>query len=197
MKTKRFLIRKILKPLGFNLDYYSPRPFTRFLKKQNKKGLIGIEIGVRDGWNALDLLENLSIKKLYLIDPYTTYKGYAESQSPNYQKWINKKKDIAKIVLKKYNSKIVWVYDFSEKAVSKIKEQVDFVYIDGNHEYPFIKKDIGLYYPKVKSGGVIGGDDYFYSEESKSLNFGVVKAVDEFFDDKIMFEDTDWWAVKK
>lgn len=101
-----------------------------------------------------------------MIDPYLAYKGYKESQVPNYGKGISKKKEIAKKILKKYKDKVVWIYAFSEKAISEIKEQVDFVYIDGNHEYAFVKKDIELYYPKVKIGGIIGGDDYFLSEKS-------------------------------
>ena len=47
----------------------------------------------------------------------------------------------------------------SEDAVDDIPEKLDFVYIDGNHAYEYVKKDIGLYYPKLKKGGVIGGHD--------------------------------------
>ncbi len=36
----------------------------------------------------------------------------------------------------------------------------DWIYIDGNHLYEFVKQDLQLYYPKVKPGGCITGDDY-------------------------------------
>ena len=199
IKMKRFILRRTLKPLGFNLDYYSPRPMIRFLKASRKKDLVGAEIGVRDGWNALDILENLSIKKLYLIDPYMAYADYKESQDMhNYQKWIDEKKKVAKKALRKYKNKIVWINDFSDKAISRIKEDLDFVYIDGNHQYGFVKKDIELYYPKVKKGGIIGGDDYYLCDESKASNFGVVEAVNKFFKIKnINFMHRDWWVIKK
>lgn len=38
--------------------------------------------------------------------------------------------------------------------------KVDFVYIDGNHLYDFVKNDIQDYLPLIKSSGYIGGHDY-------------------------------------
>lgn len=48
------------------------RPSLRTL--ENNKDLIGVEIGTDAGLNALNILENLDIKKLYLVDPYTMYR---------------------------------------------------------------------------------------------------------------------------
>jgi len=195
--TKRYLMRKILKPLGFNVEYYVGRPFNRFLKSTKKKDLVGIEIGVYDGWNSLEILETLPIKKLYLIDPYKSYDDYFENEDSETQKDLDKRRIVTREVLKKYKDKIVFVYDFSEKAVEKINEEVDFVYIDGNHEYSFVKKDIELYFPKVKKGGLIGGHDYNFSPETEKKHFGVVKAVQEFFKGKtVYFHDWDWWTTK-
>ena len=61
------------------------------------------------------------------------------------------------------------------------------------HNYPFVKKDIELYYPLVKHDGVLGGHDYL-------LWNGVHKAVDELLEEKnldIMGWCHDWWVVKK
>lgn len=188
--TKKFLTRKILKPLGLNLEYYRHRPFVRFLKKTGKKDLIGVEIGVYDGWNALDMLETLPIKKLYLIDPYVD--DLLEKNR------LSKSKEIAKKALKKYKDKIVFIYDFSQNVVDLLKEEVDFIYIDGDHRYEGIKRDLELYYPKVKKGGVIGGHDYTSSPETEEKGFGVFKAVQEFFKkQKIYFHNIDWWVIKK
>ena len=54
-------------------------------------------------------------------------------------------------------------------------ESVDFVFIDANHHYDFVMRDIECWYPKVKSGGVIAGHDYDQNHN------GVIKAVSEFF----------------
>lgn len=50
-------------------------------------------------------------------------------------------------------------------------ESLDFVYIDANHAYDFVKQDIELWYPKVKQGGYIGGHDYIAMEWYKDPNF--------------------------
>ncbi|MCA9806745.1 MAG: class I SAM-dependent methyltransferase [Cyanobacteria bacterium HKST-UBA06] len=58
---------------------------------------------------------------------------------------------------------------------------LDFVYIDGSHEYNDVLEDLNLWYPKVKPGGWFCGHDYVFDEFP-----GVTSAVDHFFapDDK-------------
>jgi len=53
----------------------------------------------------------------------------------------------------------------------------DWVYIDGNHRYEFVKADLEEYAPKVKPGGFIAGDDYRVAGWWED---GVTRAVDEF-----------------
>jgi predicted O-methyltransferase YrrM len=36
----------------------------------------------------------------------------------------------------------------------------DWIYIDGNHLFDFVKADLELGYRKVRRGGLITGDDY-------------------------------------
>ena len=53
-------------------------------------------------------------------------------------------------------------------------ESIDFLFIDADHSYEAVKKDLELWYPKVKHGGVISGHDY-------TEPCGVKMAVDAFF----------------
>jgi len=55
-------------------------------------------------------------------------------------------------------------------------ESIDMIYIDGSHEYQDVLDDIKSWYPKLKSGGIMYGDDYPYFD-------GVRRAVDEYFGD--------------
>jgi hypothetical protein len=48
----------------------------------------------------------------------------------------------------------------TEAAMIFREESVDFCFIDGAHDYQSVKEDIATWYPKVRSGGLIGGDDY-------------------------------------
>jgi len=57
-------------------------------------------------------------------------------------------------------------------------ESIDFLFMDADHEYEALKKDIGLWYPKIKKGGIISGHDYDPDQWD-----GVCIAVDEIFPD--------------
>lgn len=181
---------------GKIFPYTIHKPFTRFLKTyyKNTEGLVGCEIGVWNGNNARSILNFVPIKKLYLIDPYLPEYKITDNISEN-RKYNMKVYKYALRNLKKYINKCRFIKHTSEDAVThlpKKKDLFDFVYIDGNHNYPFIKKDIELYYPLVKKGGVLGGHDYL-------LWNGVHKAVDELLVEKnleIMGWCHDWWIIK-
>lgn len=81
--------------------------------------------------------------------------------------------------------------DSCEASLQFNNESCDVVYIDMTHTYEAVKRDIECWLPKVKIGGYIAGHDYaFYAP-------GVIKAVDEFFKDRITIMDDNSWVVKK
>lgn len=64
---------------------------------------------------------------------------------------------------------------FSLEAVKRFEDgYFDFVFIDADHSYEAVKKDIAAWTPKVRSGGIIAGHDY-------GEPCGVKQAVDERF----------------
>jgi hypothetical protein len=174
------------------------RPFTYYLKKVYKKtDLIGAEIGIYKGSHSINLIENLPIKCIYLVDPFTN--EYTVKQTD-----MNLIYDTAMENLAPYKDKFVMVRKKSQEVVDEVPNDLDFVYIDGDHEYEGVKKDIELYYLKVKKGGIIGGHDYNYSPWP-----GVTKAVNEFVKNRDIklysfYQSTDsknidvydWWFVK-
>jgi predicted O-methyltransferase YrrM len=52
---------------------------------------------------------------------------------------------------------------------------VDFVFIDADHNYESVKKDILSWLPKMREGGIMSGHDYHNN------TCGVKQAVDELF----------------
>jgi len=52
---------------------------------------------------------------------------------------------------------------------------IDFLFIDGDHTYEGCKNDIKLWFPKVKTPGIIAGHDY------TETSCGVKMAVDQYF----------------
>lgn len=63
------------------------------------------------------------------------------------------------------------------------------VYIDGDHRYEAVKKDIAAWYNKVMIGGIISGHDIFN-------NADVPKAVKECFGDEYKTLNTSWYIRK-
>jgi hypothetical protein len=168
------------------------RPFTNFVKnKFNNKSLMGAEIGVSKGFNALNILQNLNVKKLFLIDPYESYISTNNRLFSKVE--VNKHLDHAKRIIAKYKDVVRFILLRSSEAVTRIPDDLDFIYIDGCHRYVAVKEDIEKYWQKVRKGGVVGGHDFINS------NLGVIKAVMEFVTNQnlnLQVSFDDWWIVK-
>lgn len=59
-------------------------------------------------------------------------------------------------------------------------EYFDLIYIDADHTYKGCFKDIVQWYPKVKSGKFLIGDDYRKAITRTGVKFGVIEAVNKF-----------------
>tara|TARA_B110000008_G_C16956940_1_gene558584 strand:+ start:1575 stop:2213 length:639 start_codon:yes stop_codon:yes gene_type:complete len=177
-----------------------PRPFERLSSLCDKRNLVGVEVGVAGGEHALSLLENLNISMLYLIDPYEMYEEYVKGEGSNYgetQLPLDETFLKAEKLLDRYEKQTRFVKKLSNSAVKEIEGNIDFIYIDGNHDYKFVKEDLELYYPIVKSGGVIGGHDFYNG--FVNTHDGVVTAVIEFVLSKglqLYVEQPDFWFYK-
>ena len=188
------MIFELMRLLNFSVVRNFPRHSTRFAKKYFKgKGIIAVEIGTDKGINAENILENLNVKKLYIIDPYESYPEYNEKDKT--VKYLSKAEKEARKRLSKYSKKIVWVKKYSEDAIKYIPNKVDFIYIEGNHSYNYAKRDMKNYYPKLTKKGIFAGHDITNPFDS----WGVAKAFVEFCSEKKlrpMISRTDWFVVK-
>jgi hypothetical protein len=181
----------------FNVEVHKvmPKAFERkgvnvILK--DKKDLVGLEIGVYKGRHAKYMCELLDIKELHLIDPYGMHKfrGYNESMKKIKQKAVNN--------LRKYP--VSWIFSKSEYVHLDFDDNFfDFIYLDGDHTYETVSKELELYWPKVKQGGVFGGHDFQLCTINSQKN-GVLPAVVKFIQKhnlKLYHYQTDWWVVKE
>lgn len=48
-------------------------------------------------------------------------------------------------------------------------KSVDVVWLDADHSYDAVRRDINAWQPNVKEGGVIGGDDWNFEETSRAV----------------------------
>lgn len=60
-----------------------------------------------------------------------------------------------------YEDRAIMIRSTSKIASNFFEDNsLDFVFIDANHAYEFVKEDISLWFPKVKKGGLVMGHDY-------------------------------------
>lgn len=150
---------------------YYQRAFDKNLR--GKKDLVGAEVGVYRGYHAREMLLALDIEKFYLVDPYMKYEDYHDYLIRDKLGIAGKE---AHEHLSEFNEQIVWIEKMSIEAAKEVpNDSLDFVYIDGNHQYDYVIKDIKVWYPKVKINGLLGGHDY---DHQRLVN--VKKAVDDF-----------------
>ena len=45
------------------------------------------------------------------------------------------------------------------RILSRVKEDIDFLFIDGDHSYEGVSRDFELWYPKVRKGGLVALHD--------------------------------------
>jgi hypothetical protein len=120
---------------------------------------VGAEIGTFKGQFSKHLLENWH-GKLFMID---VWRGLGDEyiDSSNHNFFENGVYGECMKNIQGHEDRAIMIRASSEIA-SKIfnNHSLDFVYIDANHAYEFVKQDIELWYPKVKPGGWIMGHDY-------------------------------------
>ena len=132
------------------------------------------EIGVAEGLFSRDILKYWKASKLYSVDSWgkiadQTGDGGFEND------WHEKNYQNALSLLKEFGEKSVILRGISwEMAVHVPDESLDCLYHDCCHEYECVKKDLAVWLPKVKKGGVVAFHDY------SNPRYGVKIACDEF-----------------
>lgn len=165
-------------------------------KLMPKRKLVGVEVGVAEGLNANDILNNWNIKMLYLVDVWKTVANMkGDIASP--QNWHDSNYNNVRRLMENHKGKYKILRGLSIEMAEKISNaSLDFVYIDSDHSYEGVSQDLKTWTPKVKKGGIIAGHDYL------NPAYGVQQAVQEFTDKAITIpenktEDAGFYFIKK
>lgn len=134
------------------------------------------EVGIGYGFHAKEILDKTQVEKLYLIDPMQFYPndGFATDvlKYGGFEKLVNN----IKFHLKEYDNRYLWHRQpsttISQEQIAD--ESLDLVFIDADHSYEAVSKDLPFWFKKIRKGGWLLGDDY------NSCHPGTTKAVDEF-----------------
>ena len=159
----------------------------RFLLESMPAHSVCAEIGVSQGLFTEQILEVVKPKKLHLIDPWIIepHIGYHDG------------------VRDKFNAQIqagtVEIHrSQSQDCVDRFPDDYfDWIYVDGNHNYNSVYRDLDLYYPKVKMYGFITGDDYRFVEKRRGLRDAVAEVSEKYHMRLILIKNNQFILWKK
>lgn len=158
----------------------------RFLLDMFPKRSVGAEIGVHLGDFSAHILEIVQPAELHLIDPWehqTAPEYRAAWYGGRVERGQQEMDERYEAVRRRFAAEVttgqVRLHRGSSTDVLEEFPEgyFDWVYIDGNHYYEFVRKDLDLALRKTRAGGLITGDDYAAGGAWKG---GVKRAVDEF-----------------
>ncbi len=137
------------------------------------------ELGVFDGDYSERIFAICNPKELVLIDYWGDGNIVSGNENGDNIRHITGAKLYANVVAKLGDKPNVKIFkDWTSKILQFPDNYFDMVYIDANHEYDGVSKDLEYCMAKVKHGGWIMGHDYEMNnaKTKASFKFGVRKA---------------------
>ena len=130
---------------------------------------IGIDLFEKSDENKSEIIPNVDfsnpLKKIYF--------QYIKRQNPY-------SLDAVQELLIKFKNNVHLIKGNSNKILKKIEmSEIDYVFLDGGHDYNTVKNDLNNCEEVIKNSGTILCDDY-----NLSYAPGVKKAIDEFVENK-------------
>jgi len=151
----------------------------------------GVEIGVLRGDYSKIILERWHGGQLYLIDAWRHLDSYVDMNGQDDKYHYDCLIQTCENIKPWQNRAHIIRMDSAASANMFPDEHFDFVYIDADHSYEGVVRDMKAWWPKVKKGGLFCGDDYIPDDGDIWLTiqgkepvyagkFGVRRAVNEF-----------------
>lgn len=134
----------------------------------------GAEIGVRSG-SFSELFCKAGLE-MWCIDPW--------EPCPNYSR-RRQEKHLQEAVGRLSGYDVHFVKQTSMDALGSVPDNLDFIHIDGRHEFDFVMEDLIHWCPKVRPGGIIACHDYHLT--------GVKRAVEAY---TLAHDIRPWYALK-
>mgnify|MGYP000418634725 CR=1 FL=1 len=161
----------------------------------------GAEVGVWTGENSLELLKTFPELELSMVDDYrseSTDEGNNRLQSKT-QVDFDEAKRVAQANTEQYKHRRFIIHKSSVRAAKSYQYHgLDFVFLDADHSYESVRRDLNAWHSRVRVGGIMCGHDY-NGRGDRSGRFGVKRAVDEFFAGRTIGEEPGlvWWVRVK
>lgn len=161
----------------FHIKRHDTLPFFPWLEGASRQHLAelffelgftkGAEIGVRLGSYSKILLDTNPNLSLLSIDPWSPYARVSQEKQDKFFSHCQR-------LLRGYKSTLI--RKTSMDALNDVPDgSLDFVYIDGLHDFDSVMMDIICWSRKVRFGGIVSGHDYYVNYRE-----GVIMAVNAY-----------------
>lgn len=146
-------LNKIAATIEGWLTYNESRFLFDAASKLKNKGVI-VEIGSYKGKSTAFIGNGAKIsgiKKVYCVDPHIGSEKLREKLGV-YNSFQEFQRNCA---LSEIDQLVIPIIDISENAIKTFNEDIEMLFIDGDHEYPAVKLDFDLWCPRLLIGGII------------------------------------------
>ena len=147
------------------------------------RGSEGVEVGVWRGRFSRMLLDGVAPRRLHLVDPWEFQPAFPLRLFGGKSKRAKQQQDMDTIYesvrsMFAGNPAVEFHRKTSSDAFEEFEdESLDWVFVDGNHHYEWVKVDLRGWWAKLKPGALLLGDDFMWGGE---YGWPVRRAVLEF-----------------
>lgn len=147
----------------------------------NRMGLLGegVEIGVASGEFSESILDSWEGRRLHLVDAWKHLPDYIDVANVSDEAHAERLRSLPKRLMPHEGRYLIHRALSSEAAGTFAHGSLDFAYLDADHSCEAVRDDLRLWYPKVRSGGILAGHDFIDGDLPEG-RFGVRRAINEF-----------------
>jgi predicted O-methyltransferase YrrM len=161
---------------------FNAKSLYDLVSKEYSEGIF-VEVGAWVGRSTAYLASVISPAiKLYVVDTWQGSFGQDPQSEKAYRSLLQKNEgDVFRVFLENM-TRWGYIHAMTPLRMRSLQaarlfrdDSLTFCFVDAGHDYASVKQDLTAWFPKLRPGGVIGGDDYGVDWP------GVDRAVNEFF----------------
>lgn len=150
-----------------------PKPIRTFKFKgelafvlQEERLKIGVEVGVfRGGFSGWMLSHWKACERYYMVDLWAPQQHYRQMDAAGLGENLQRM-EAARANVARFGAKAVLLRKSSVQAAATFEDgSLDFVYLDARHTYDAVMEDMEAWWPKLRRGGILAGEDYMDADE--------------------------------
>lgn len=154
---------------------------------------VGSWKGSSTSYMGVEIINSNKKIKFHCVDTWNGSEEHLDENNPSYEPLLKTPDGLYETFLKNIEPVKSVVNPIRKTSVDASflfeDNSLDFIMIDAAHDYENVKQDLYHWYPKLRVGGIIAGDDITWP--------GVNRAVDEFFTSEYINHENVVWLKQK